>query len=145
MQPIIDIHIHIQPLDQFKPEALTLVKKGRKDYDEVAKYSGSPVEFLKFLDRAGIERAGLINYVSPEVVGFTPAVNDWIANYCAADPKRLRGMRPSRFTLPVSGRDPSAKFVAIVPGARALTVMPSGASSNAIVRVIAATPALLTE
>ena len=89
MPPIIDIHIHVQPLDMFKPEALALIKRGRKDYAEVEKYSSSPAEFLKFMDAAEIERAGLINYVSPEVIGFPPEVNDWIARYCSADPKRL--------------------------------------------------------
>jgi len=31
MQGIIDIHIHIQPLQMFKPSALELIKRGRKD------------------------------------------------------------------------------------------------------------------
>ena len=87
--PIIDIHIHIQPLDMFRPEAHELIKRGRRDYTEVEKYTASPTAFLKFLDEAGIERAGLINYVSPDVIGFPAEVNDWIANYCAAEPKRL--------------------------------------------------------
>ncbi|HUJ32732.1 MAG TPA: amidohydrolase family protein [Candidatus Acidoferrum sp.] len=87
--PVIDIHIHIQPLEMYKPQALDLVKRGRRDYDDVVKYSTSPKEFLKFLDAAGIERAGLINYVSPDVIGFPPEVNDWIARYCSADPRRL--------------------------------------------------------
>lgn len=87
--PIIDIHIHIQPLHQFKPRALELIKRGRKDFATIEKYSQQPREFLKFLDSAGIERAGLINYVSPDVIGFTADVNEWIAGYCQADPKRL--------------------------------------------------------
>jgi hypothetical protein len=89
MPPIIDIHIHIQPLHMFKPEALELIKRGRKDYADVERYSASPGEFMKFLDSLEIERAGLINYVSPDVIGFPPAVNDWIADYCKANPKRL--------------------------------------------------------
>ncbi|MDE3136871.1 MAG: amidohydrolase, partial [Acidobacteriota bacterium] len=35
------------------------------------------------------ERAGLINYVSPDIIGFTAEVNDWVAKYCQADPSRL--------------------------------------------------------
>jgi hypothetical protein len=89
MPPIIDIHIHIQPLHMFKHHALELIKRGRKDYADVERYSASPAEFLKFLDSLEIERAGLINYVSPDVIGFTPEVNDWIANYCKHAPKRL--------------------------------------------------------
>jgi predicted TIM-barrel fold metal-dependent hydrolase len=89
VQPVIDIHIHIQPLHMFKPHALELIKRGRKDYADVEKYSSDPKAFLKFLDALGIERAGLINYVSPEVIGFTPEVNDWIAKYCSIAPDRL--------------------------------------------------------
>jgi uncharacterized protein len=89
MQPIIDIHIHIQPLHLFKPEALALVKKGRKNFDEIERYSEDPHAFLKFLDSVGVERAGLINYVAPEVIGFRPEVNDWCAKYCSAAPDRL--------------------------------------------------------
>jgi predicted TIM-barrel fold metal-dependent hydrolase len=87
--PIIDIHIHIQPLHMFKPHALELIKRGRRDYADVERYSSDPIAFLRFLDDAGIERAGLINYVSPEVIGFGPEVNDWIARYCSAAPERL--------------------------------------------------------
>src|SRR5262249_27931247 len=31
----------------------------------------------------------LINYVSPDVMGFTPRVNEWVARYCSAAPDRL--------------------------------------------------------
>jgi uncharacterized protein len=89
LTPIIDIHIHIQPLHMFKPEALALIKRGRKDFAEVERYSSDPKAFLGFLDSLGIERAGLINYVSPDVIGFPPAVNDWIADYCKESPERL--------------------------------------------------------
>ena len=89
MRLVIDIHIHIQPLHLFKPHALELIKRGRKDYADIERYSSDPVAFLRYLDRVGVERAGLINYVSPEVIGFPPEVNDWIANYCSAAPERL--------------------------------------------------------
>jgi predicted TIM-barrel fold metal-dependent hydrolase len=85
---IIDIHIHIQPLHMLRPGALALIQKGH-NYAEIERYTASPGAFLGLLDRLGIERAGLINYVSPEVMGFTPEVNDWIARYCSAAPERL--------------------------------------------------------
>ncbi len=86
---ITDCHIHIQPIELFKPEALAVMKKSRKDFDRVAEYCRSPKAFLKHLDDIGIDRAVLINYVAPEVIGFTPAVNEFIANYVKEDPKRL--------------------------------------------------------
>ena len=89
MIPIIDIHIHIQPLEMFKPHALELIKRGRTNFDQIERCSKDPRAFLAFLDDCGIERAGLINYVSPDVIGFTAEVNDWIAHYCSTDPRRL--------------------------------------------------------
>ncbi len=86
---IIDIHVHIQPLEMFKSEARELIARGRRDYAEVVEYASNPASFLNFLDRVGVERAGLINYVSPDVIGFPSEVNDWVARYAAADPRRL--------------------------------------------------------
>ncbi len=121
--PIIDIHIHIQPLAMFKPHAHELIKRGRRDYEDVVKYSGSPKEFLNFMDEADIERAGLINYVSPDVIGFTPEVNEWIAHYCSADPRRLLAfgsVHPKYVSDPAAEVDRLKKL-----GIRGLKVHPS--------------------
>jgi predicted TIM-barrel fold metal-dependent hydrolase len=104
--PVIDIHIHIQPQHMLRPEALALIRRGRKDYAEIEKFSQDPAAFLKHLDLLGIERAGLINYVSPGIIGFPPEVNDWCANYCAANPERLiafGGVDPA--TMPAAGAE----------------------------------------
>jgi predicted TIM-barrel fold metal-dependent hydrolase len=89
LPPVIDIHIHIQPHEMFKPEARELMKQGRRDYEDILRFSENPKELLKFLDQAEIERAGLITYVSPDVIGFPVEMNDWIARYCSANPHRL--------------------------------------------------------
>lgn len=86
---ITDCHVHIQPVEMFKPQARELMKKKRADYEHVIACCESPAVFLKHLDAIGVERAVLINYVAPEIIGFTPEVNAWVANYCKADPKRL--------------------------------------------------------
>jgi hypothetical protein len=120
---IIDIHIHIQPLHMFKPAALELIKRGRRDYADVERFSSDPVAFLKFLDQVGVERAGLINYVSPEVIGFPPAVNDWIANYCSMAPDRLLAFGSVH---PKFVPDPGAEVDRLVKlGIRGLKVHPS--------------------
>ena len=87
--PVIDIHVHIQPLEMFKPQNLALIQRGRKDYARVVEFSQSPAAFLKFMDEVGVERVGLINYVSPDIIGFTAEVNDWVARYASTDAKRL--------------------------------------------------------
>jgi predicted TIM-barrel fold metal-dependent hydrolase len=86
---ITDCHVHIEPYELFKPAALELMKKKRANFDEIASYSRSPSAFLRYLDRCGVERAALINYVAPEVIGFGPEVNDFVADYVKEDPKRL--------------------------------------------------------
>jgi uncharacterized protein len=86
---ITDCHIHIEPVELIKPHALELIKGKRANFDEIAEYCRSPKAFLKYLDRCGVDRAALINYVAPEVMGFTPAVNQFVADYTKHDPKRL--------------------------------------------------------
>jgi uncharacterized protein len=73
----------------FKPEALPLIKDKRANFDEIVEYSHSPKAFLKYLDRCGVDRAALINYVAPEVIGFTSEVNQFVADYTKYDSKRL--------------------------------------------------------
>jgi len=86
---ITDCHVHIQPVEMFKPEALAIMKKKRPNFDDILEYCRSPKAFLAYLDRCGIDRAVLINYVAPEVIGFTSGVNAFVADYCKANPQRL--------------------------------------------------------
>jgi predicted TIM-barrel fold metal-dependent hydrolase len=86
---ITDCHVHIQPLEMFKPAALDLIKTKRANYDQIVQFCHSPTAFLKHLDSAGVGRAVLINYVAPEVIGFTQEVNQWVADYVRADRRRL--------------------------------------------------------
>jgi len=41
------------------------------------------------MDSCGIDRAVLINYVAPEVIGFTSGVNQFVADYVKENPGRL--------------------------------------------------------
>jgi predicted TIM-barrel fold metal-dependent hydrolase len=122
-EPIIDIHVHIIPHHMMKPAALELVTRGRTDFDEVEHYCHNPKDFLRYLDSIDVERAGLINYVAPEIIGFTPAVNDWIANYCKVDPDRLiafGGVHPGSVADAGDEVDRIAKL-----GIRAIKIHPS--------------------
>ena len=86
---ITDCHIHIAPMELFKPQALELMRRKRANFDEISEYCRSPKAFLNYLDRCGVDRAALINYVAPEVIGFTSEVNQFVADYTKHDPKRL--------------------------------------------------------
>ena len=87
--PVIDIHIHLQPHGMLKPAVLEFVRRDRRDFLQIERFSADPLAFLQYLDRAGVERAGIISSVSPEVIGYTSEVNDWTARYCSASPARL--------------------------------------------------------
>ena len=86
---ITDCHVHIQPMEMLKPEASELIKSKSSDFGRIIEFCGSPRAFLNYLDASGVERAVLINYVAPEVIGLTSEVNQWVANYVSTDPKRL--------------------------------------------------------
>ena len=86
---ITDCHVHIQPMEMFKPAALELMKKKRANFDQVLEFCRSPKAFLKHMDSIGLDRAVLINYVAPDLMGFTSEVNQFITNYVKEDPKRL--------------------------------------------------------
>ena len=73
----------------FLPSAQALMKKKRPNFEQIAELCRSPKAFLKYLDAAGVDRAVLINYVAPEVIGFTSGVNQFIADYVKEDPSRL--------------------------------------------------------
>lgn len=81
--------MHIQPQEMFKPAALEAIKRKRNNYDQIAEFCRSPKAFLKHLDSVGVTRAVLINYVAPEIMGMTPEVNQYVADYVKEDPKRL--------------------------------------------------------
>ena len=86
---ITDCHVHITPMEMFKPGAFALIKNSSTNFDQVLEFCRSPKAFLKYLDDCGVERAGLINYVAPEVIGLTNDVNRFIAEYAKENPARL--------------------------------------------------------
>jgi len=86
---VTDAHIHVQPWWELKPEVLDVMTRGRADVDELQKIMKSPEHLLRRLDADGIERAVLVNYPSPDLMGFTHRVNEYVAQYCAAAPDRL--------------------------------------------------------
>src|SRR6202167_3900779 len=73
----------------FHPDALELMRRKRTNYEQIAEFCRSPKAFLKHMDEVGIDRGVLINYVAPEVICFTAAVNQWIADYVKENPMRL--------------------------------------------------------
>lgn len=87
--PVIDAHIHIQPWHMIRPDALARMRAGRDDIDEIEAMMQDPDALLRYLDLSGVEKVAIINYVSPDVMGVTTAVNDWVAEYVEGHRDRL--------------------------------------------------------
>lgn len=85
---ITDCHVHINPVWEMLPKARALLGHDGPGV-EIERYAKDPRAFLEYLDAAGIERAVLVNYVAPTVVGYTEKANEFAANYAQADPDRL--------------------------------------------------------
>src|SRR5436309_11572981 len=111
------------PYHMMNAAALELIWRGRTDRAEVEGYCADAKNFLRLLDSIGVERAGLINYVAPKIIGFTPDVNDWSAKYCSVAPERLiafGGVLPGTVPDPGAEVDRLAKL-----GIRAIKMHPS--------------------
>lgn len=86
---VFDAHVHVQPWHMLRPDVATRMWHGRDDRDVILEIGSDPAALLRFLDAERIERAALVNYVSPEVMGFTAEANDWIARYVRGHGARL--------------------------------------------------------
>jgi predicted TIM-barrel fold metal-dependent hydrolase len=87
---VTDCHVHINPLWDMRPEARERLELA----PGLESMLRRPSELVDYLDRSGVERAILINYVAPEIIGYTETANDFVAEYVRACPERL---------LPVGG------------------------------------------
>jgi hypothetical protein len=84
---VFDVHVHIQPWEMLRPEALALMDD--EAHQGAAAIVSDPFVLIDHLDREGIERICCINYVSPEVMGFGREVNDWITSFTEQARDRL--------------------------------------------------------
>ena len=89
MTGIIDLHVHIQPFHMLKPKVRETFWKTHSDAADVEAMAADPRLLLARMDADGVERVGLINYVSPDVMGFTDDCNEWMVKYASAAPDRL--------------------------------------------------------
>jgi predicted TIM-barrel fold metal-dependent hydrolase len=128
---ITDVHIHVQPWWELKTEVFEAMTRGRSDLDELQRIMKSPSALLRRLDADGIDRAVLVNYPSPDQMGFGHGSNDYVAGYCAQAPDRLIAMGGVH---PRFAEDAGAEVRrAVAMGVRALKVHPPhmGFAANA--------------
>ena len=84
---VFDVHVHVQPWQMLNADVLSMIDD--PSHANAKSILASPENVLRFFDAEGIERACCINYVSPDVMGFTREVNDWIAEFTRAHRDRL--------------------------------------------------------
>jgi len=122
MVSVTDAHIHIQPFEMMPAPVADTFWRGKPNRAELEGYAADPRKLLARMDADGVDRVGLINYVSPDLMGFTPAANAWMVRYASVDPSRLIafGSVNPRFSTDVAGE--TARL--IENGARALKVHP---------------------
>ena len=120
---ITDVHIHIQPWRQLKPAVQEAMRKGKEDHWEVLiSLMDDPRALLEVMDKSGVWRVGLVNYPSPDIMGFDDSTNTFAATYARANPERLLpyGGVHARYT-----RDPSGDVDRLIDlGIRLLKIHP---------------------
>ncbi|HKZ63986.1 MAG TPA: amidohydrolase family protein [Thermoplasmata archaeon] len=89
MPGVTDVHVHMQPFEMMKPEVLAAMKRERPHFEFLARITHDPEAFLAVLDDVGVNRACLINYVAPEVMGYTDKVNAYVVDYARRHRDRL--------------------------------------------------------
>lgn len=86
---VFDCHVHVQPWDELNPEARAAMTRGRTDSERVQAALASPSGLLRLMDEEDVERAALINYSAPDVMGFTEKVNAWVGAFVRGHEDRL--------------------------------------------------------
>jgi predicted TIM-barrel fold metal-dependent hydrolase len=89
LAPYVDVHIHVQDWSELLPAVRERMVHGRRDVDEVLRYQKDPNALAEFLDAQGVKRAGLVNYVAPDLMGFTWHANEFAAAYRDAHPDKF--------------------------------------------------------
>ena len=121
--PISDMHIHIQPWRQLKPAVADVMRVGKEaHWDRLIALMDDPRALLEVMDASGVWRVALINYPSPDLMGFDDSTNAFSARYAEADPERILpyGGVHARFT-----KDPEGDVDRLIAmGIRCLKIHP---------------------
>jgi uncharacterized protein len=89
LKPFVDVHIHIQDWSELLPAVRKRMEQGRSDLAQLRRFQRDPDAFASFLDEQRVARAGLVNYVAPDLMGFTWHANEFAAKYRDSHPDRF--------------------------------------------------------
>lgn len=93
----IDIHVHILAQEMIKPGVAAAIKATQPDTQRLYELTTDPHKLVAYMDEHNIEWLGLINDLSPQVIGYTEEINPFVVNFAAPYPHRF---------IPVGGVDP---------------------------------------
>jgi len=117
------MHIHIQPWRQLKPAVADVMRVGKEaHWERLIALMDDPQALLEVMDASGVWRVALINYPSPDLMGFDDSTNEFSARYAEASPERILpyGGVHARFT-----KDPEGDVDRLVEmGIRCLKIHP---------------------
>lgn len=87
---VTDVHVHIQPYRQLKPAVMEAMRQGKEDHwDFLLQLMDDPKLLLDIMDKSGIWRVGIVNYPSPDLMGFDDSTNLFAVRYAEAAPERI--------------------------------------------------------
>src|ERR1051326_600032 len=113
----------MQPWEMLKPAPRAMMEAASPDLDSFLRCQKDPAAFESLLDREGVDAAVLVNYVSPDVLGFGPAVSEWVSEDARGRPRRF----PMGSVLPKLAPRPGDEADRLVQrlGIRAFKVHPA--------------------
>lgn len=120
---VFDCHIHVSPGDQMKPAILETFSRSWSDPARIERALRDPSELLLLMDEEGVERAALVNYPAPDVMGFDDTVNDWVSSFARGHTDRLIAIGSVH---PRFARDPAGQTRRLIEelGIRVLKIHP---------------------
>jgi len=90
-QRVFDAHVHVQPYWEYFEAAGSFIygyiTEEKRDW--MKSLMDSPEKFVNHMDDQGVNRAMLVNYLSPKVIGFSPKVNEFVSKYVKGREDRL--------------------------------------------------------
>ncbi len=121
--PVIDAHVHVQPWRMLRPAALSVLEARRPEGRRIHDLMYDPAEFFRHLDRERIEQVVTINYVSPDIMGFTEEVHRYASDFARACSGRII---PVGSVHPTLSKDPArAVDDLLAQGFRGIKIHPS--------------------
>ena len=89
LKEYVDCHLHFHSPDMIKEPIKEMILKEIPSFANFFTNPDDNSPLLGLLDALKCKKAWIINYESPEVMGYTLATNKWVSDFCANSNNRL--------------------------------------------------------